>query len=150
MKTKAPFLAVALSAVFAAAPAGAQTALESAYGRAAGLFLHLEPSGMASVIGTAVSEGPAAALAFERGYRGSHARLRQVWAHLADRAAAAGEFDGAAERAVEHYLRAGTLATRITAALPEDPVRADLERVYRELCDCLAEGRPFGARGGVA
>ncbi len=71
MKTKAPFLAVALSAVFAAAPAGAQTALESAYGRAAGLFLHLEPSGMASVIGTAVSEGPAAALAFERGYRGA-------------------------------------------------------------------------------
>jgi gamma-glutamyl:cysteine ligase YbdK (ATP-grasp superfamily) len=81
------------------------------------------------------------------GYRGSHARLARVWGHLADRAAAAGALDPLAERAVEHYLSTGTLATRISASLPREPARADLEHVYRELADCLAEGRPFGARG---
>jgi gamma-glutamyl:cysteine ligase YbdK (ATP-grasp superfamily) len=78
------------------------------------------------------------------GYPGSHARLRQVWEHLADRASAAGELDRSSQGAVEHYLRRGTLATRITAALPRQPARADLERVYMELCECLADGRRFG------
>jgi hypothetical protein len=79
------------------------------------------------------------------GCRTGEARIGQIWGVLAERAAAAGALDAAAERALEHYLRAGTLATRIVAALPEQPGRADLERVYRELCECLAAGRPFSA-----
>jgi gamma-glutamyl:cysteine ligase YbdK (ATP-grasp superfamily) len=81
------------------------------------------------------------------GYPGSHARASQVWGHLAERAAEAGALDREAERSLEHYLREGSLATRIVRALPQEPTRADLAHVYRELCDCLADGRPFSARG---
>jgi gamma-glutamyl:cysteine ligase YbdK (ATP-grasp superfamily) len=76
----------------------------------------------------------------------SAARVSQVWAHLADRAAAEGELDSTAERYIEHYLSEGTLATRIVAALPAQPERAQLARVYRRLCECLATGQPFSAR----
>ena len=62
---------------------------------------------------------------------------------------AVGNYDSAldpdAGRALEHYLRHGTLATRITAALPEEPARAELERVYRDLCQCLAMNEPYAA-----
>ena len=80
------------------------------------------------------------------GYPASNARVAQVWEHLAECAAAAGALDQQSEKALEHYLRRGTLATRIAAALPAEPGRADLERVYRELCDCLAQGQPYGGR----
>jgi gamma-glutamyl:cysteine ligase YbdK (ATP-grasp superfamily) len=80
------------------------------------------------------------------GYPGSHARVAQVWGHLAELAAEAGELDRESERSLEHYLREGSLATRITRALPAEPARDDLVGVYRELCDCLAQGRPFSAR----
>ncbi len=77
------------------------------------------------------------------GCRESHARVGGVWGQLAERAAAAGELDAAEERSIELYLRHGTLATRIRAALPADPARADLQRVYGELCACMADGCPF-------
>ena len=63
-----------------------------------------------------------------------------------ERAAMAGELDSDSERALEHYLRHGTLATRITGSLPEEPARADLERVWRTLADCLAAGEPFSPK----
>ncbi|HEX7080524.1 MAG TPA: glutamate-cysteine ligase family protein [Gammaproteobacteria bacterium] len=72
-------------------------------------------------------------------------RLAKVWEHLIDTAAADGALGAADERVLEHYLRHGTLATRIRRALGTIvPSRADLERVYRDLCDALAAGRPFG------
>ncbi len=77
------------------------------------------------------------------GYAGGQASALKLWGHLAERAAQAGALDPPAEAALEHYLRQGTLSTRIRASLPAEPERADLERVYRELCDCLAEGRPY-------
>lgn len=73
----------------------------------------------------------------------SSARIGQVWGHLAERIAAAGRLEAQAARGIEHYLRRGTLATRIVEALPAEPQRTDLHRVYRELCERLAEGRPF-------
>jgi gamma-glutamyl:cysteine ligase YbdK (ATP-grasp superfamily) len=79
------------------------------------------------------------------GCRASSLPVHAVWGELAERAAARGQLDPAAERAIEHYLRHGTLATRIVASLPREPRREDLAAVYRELCDCLAEGRPFVA-----
>ncbi len=79
------------------------------------------------------------------GYRGSSARVVQVWGHLAEQAALAGLLDSAAQRALEHYLRHGTLATRIAAAVPEEPDRNDLQRVYRQLCESLAGGQPYVA-----
>ncbi|WKZ13254.1 MAG: glutamate-cysteine ligase family protein [Gammaproteobacteria bacterium] len=80
------------------------------------------------------------------GYRGRQASVAQVWGHLADHAAASGQIEAADERAIEHYLRHGSLATRISAALPAEPDRTALQRVYAELCACLAEGRPYAPR----
>ncbi len=80
------------------------------------------------------------------GCRGSTMSIARAWGEIAERAAADGDLDRRAGQAIEHYLRHGTLATRIAAALPEVPQQADLARVYRELCDCLAEGRPFSGR----
>ncbi len=79
------------------------------------------------------------------GYPGTSARVVQVWGFLAERAAQSGALEPAAERAIEHYLRHGTLATRIAAALPREPGRAELGHVYRQLCDCLAGDEPFVA-----
>lgn len=79
------------------------------------------------------------------GLRGGSARIHRVWGALAEQAAAAGGLDAPAERAIEHYLRHGTLATRIAAALPAEPDRVSLERVYRELCLCLATNEPYAA-----
>ncbi len=82
------------------------------------------------------------------GCRSAGTRVGAVWGLLAERAAAAGALDRDAERALEHYLRHGTLATRIVTALPAEPARADLERVYRQLCDCLAAGEPYAPPAG--
>jgi glutamate---cysteine ligase / carboxylate-amine ligase len=56
-------------------------------------------------------------------------------------------FDGPAElgEPLRVVLEQGTLAQRILAALGPEPARARIAAVYRELCDCLAEGRLFGA-----
>lgn len=79
------------------------------------------------------------------GFPASHASARQLWGFLAERAAQAGALERDAEHAIEHYLRHGTLATRIVAALPREPGRPDLARVYRQLCECLAAGEPYAA-----
>jgi glutamate---cysteine ligase / carboxylate-amine ligase len=74
------------------------------------------------------------------------ATLARLWEHLIDRASADGALAGVDARFLEHYLRAGTLATRIRSALGTVlPSRGDYERVYRSLCDALADGRAFGA-----
>src|SRR5690606_6601269 len=74
----------------------------------------------------------------------SSATLAELWEHLIDRAAADGALEGSDERFLEHYLRCGTLSTRIRRALGTIlPTRADFVRVYRALCDALAEGRSF-------
>jgi hypothetical protein len=44
---------------------------------------------------------------------------------------------------LEHYLRHGTLATRIGKAVGLLPTRAKLTRVYDKLCEALADGEPF-------
>ncbi len=72
--------------------------------------------------------------------------VRQLWEHLADELSARGMLSGPAERIIEHYLRHGTLASRILAALPKEPARADLVAVYRQLGECLAEGTLFAPR----
>src|SRR5690606_21287016 len=72
------------------------------------------------------------------------ATLARLWEHLIDQAAADGALSGVDERFLEHYLRAGTLSTRIRRALGSVlPGRADFVRVYRSLCDALEQGRAF-------
>jgi gamma-glutamyl:cysteine ligase YbdK (ATP-grasp superfamily) len=77
------------------------------------------------------------------GFPRSHATVHEVWAWLAERAAEAGALDRESERRIEHYLRYGSLSTRLVDSLPLEPQRADLERSWRALCDCLAAGAPF-------
>jgi carboxylate-amine ligase len=81
------------------------------------------------------------------GLRRSAAKVRDVWAALAEHAAKSAALDRTAEAVIEHFLSHGSLATRIVAALPAVPVRADLERVYRRLGECLAGGELFLDRG---
>jgi len=45
--------------------------------------------------------------------------------------------------ALEHILREGPLARRLVAAAGEEPDRASLRDVYRALCVCLEDNRPF-------
>ena len=77
------------------------------------------------------------------GLRQGSASVHEVWGTLAEQAAAAGQLTGDAERVIENYLGRGSLATRIRASLPAEPAREDLARVYRRLCECLADGELY-------
>jgi hypothetical protein len=77
------------------------------------------------------------------GFRGSSTELKGLWEHLVEAVSARGNLDAATARLLEHYLRHGTLATRIFKAVGLLPSRAKLTRVYEELCEALASGTPF-------
>jgi gamma-glutamyl:cysteine ligase YbdK (ATP-grasp superfamily) len=77
------------------------------------------------------------------GFRGGSANLLAVWEHLVEAVSARGTLDLATGRRLEHYLRHGTLATRIVKAVGLLPTLAKIKRVYEELCEALAAGEPF-------
>jgi hypothetical protein len=76
------------------------------------------------------------------GFRGSSADLSGLWRHLVETVAAPA-LDAATGNLLEHYLRHGTLATRIAKAAGLLPSHAKIKRVYEELCEALAGGEPF-------
>jgi hypothetical protein len=73
----------------------------------------------------------------------SGAELKDLWEHLIESAAARGLLDVPTGRLLEHYLRHGSLATRITKAVGLLPAKPKLVRVYTEICEALASGVPF-------
>jgi hypothetical protein len=77
------------------------------------------------------------------GFPGSATDLKGLWEHLIESVSALGSLDLATGRLLEHYLRHGTLATRIGKAVGLLPSRAKLARVYEELSTALAAGEPF-------
>ena len=77
------------------------------------------------------------------GFRGSATELGGLWEHLIETVSARGSLGTDTGRLLEHYLRHGTLATRIAKAVGLLPTRARLAKVYEELCEALADGRPF-------
>jgi gamma-glutamyl:cysteine ligase YbdK (ATP-grasp superfamily) len=77
------------------------------------------------------------------GFRGGGTELKGLWEHLIETVAARGALDAATGRLLEHYLRHGTLATRIGKAVGLLPSHAKLRRVYAELCEALAAQTPF-------
>jgi hypothetical protein len=79
------------------------------------------------------------------GFRGSSTELKGLWGHLFDAVSAHGSIDHETGRLLEHYLRHGTLATRITKAVGLLPTRTRIARVYERLCEALASGTPFAA-----
>ena len=77
------------------------------------------------------------------GFKGSSTDVKGLWAHLIDVAAARGTLDADTERLLEHYLRHGSLASRIAKAVGPMAAKARIKRVYEELCESLAGGVPF-------
>jgi glutamate---cysteine ligase / carboxylate-amine ligase len=77
------------------------------------------------------------------GFRGSGTELKGLWEHLIETISARGSLAPDTGRLLEHYLRHGTLATRIGKAVGLLPTRAKLARVYEELCEALADSQPF-------
>jgi hypothetical protein len=77
------------------------------------------------------------------GFKGSSTDVKGLWAHLIGVTAARGTLDAETERLLEHYLRHGSLASRIAKAVGPVPARARIKRVYEELCESLAGGVPF-------
>ena len=75
--------------------------------------------------------------------RSSGTELKGLWEHLIETISARGSLAPDTGRLLEHYLRHGTLATRIGKAVGLLPTRAKLARVYEELCEALADGTPF-------
>ncbi|MGA6992887.1 MAG: glutamate-cysteine ligase family protein [Candidatus Deferrimicrobiaceae bacterium] len=68
----------------------------------------------------------------------------ELWAHLVGvLMKEATEDDRAVLRALNVILARGTLARRIVHRLGKTPSRGRIRTVYRELCDCLSEGRMF-------
>jgi hypothetical protein len=77
------------------------------------------------------------------GMRSSGTELKGLWEHLIETVAARGSLAPDLARLLEHYLRHGTLATRISKAVGMLPGRAKLARVYEDLCEALAENTPY-------
>jgi carboxylate-amine ligase len=77
------------------------------------------------------------------GYPGGSTDLKGLWEHLIETVSARGSLDAATGRRLEHYLRHGSLATRIGRAVGLAPSRATLAKVYEQLCEALADGTPF-------
>ena len=77
------------------------------------------------------------------GLRSSGTELKGLWEHLIETISARGSLAPETGRLLEHYLRHGTLATRIGKAVGLLPTRAKLARVYEELCEALADSTPF-------
>lgn len=73
----------------------------------------------------------------------ARATARELWIHLFESLFSDGERAGSALAPLKVMLQGGTLSNRIRRAVGPDPDRARLVRVYRSLCDCLAEGRMF-------
>ncbi|MCP5515975.1 MAG: glutamate--cysteine ligase [Verrucomicrobiales bacterium] len=77
----------------------------------------------------------------------SAANVGDLWRHLADELWPAGSPEAGQWRPIlDVILEHGPLARRILKATGPAPARDALEGVYRQLCDCLAEGRLFDPR----
>ncbi|HEX6999547.1 MAG TPA: glutamate-cysteine ligase family protein [Gammaproteobacteria bacterium] len=77
------------------------------------------------------------------GFRGGSVTLRRLWEHLAEQVDARVGLDERAGRMLEHYLRHGSLATRIAETCGLLPSPAAIARAYERLCESLATGEPF-------
>ncbi len=68
----------------------------------------------------------------------------ELWGHLAETLLSEDTGnDGSMTEVLNVILEQGTLARRILRRVGHSPSRETMRKVYRELCDCLAEGRMF-------
>jgi len=97
----------------------------------------------------AVSEGERAEIRDARylevfGLARRHCTTGELWGHLAETFLTGDtEVDRTAAEVLNVVLTRGTLARRILHRVGDAPSRETIRGAYRELCDCLAEGRMF-------
>lgn len=107
----------------------------------------IEP--LEEIFHSAVREGERAEIRDARylevfGLARRHCTAGELWAHLAETLMTGDtEVDRTAREVLNVIITRGTLARRILRRVGETPSRENMERVYRELCDCLSEGRMF-------
>ncbi len=78
------------------------------------------------------------------GYPGRSCSAGELWGHLAETLLPGDpKDDGTVRGVLDVILARGTLARRIVRALGKTPSLERIRTVYRELCDCLAEGQMF-------
>ena len=77
------------------------------------------------------------------GFPRDHCEAHELWRHLLTACAADPLLSQVSRVSLDTILNRGPLARRIMRALGEGFDRSQLEAVYRELCDCLADGRLF-------
>ncbi|GAB3549576.1 glutamate-cysteine ligase family protein [Noviherbaspirillum agri] len=78
------------------------------------------------------------------GFPGRCCRAEELWECLVERMMEENDYETARWRTpLQTILRKGTLARRILQAVGSDYSRPQLHAVYRELSDCLQEGRMF-------
>jgi gamma-glutamyl:cysteine ligase YbdK (ATP-grasp superfamily) len=129
-------VAATLRALCESARQGALRALDTA--RLSGLLFEVARHGGAARIEDA---GYLAALGLAGGAR----RASEVWEALVARDLDTGALASPERAALAHILARGCLAERILRGAGEAPSRDRLRAVYAELCDCLREGRLYGA-----
>ena len=81
------------------------------------------------------------------GFEGAGASLAELWEHLGETVSARGTLERTTGRMLEHYLRHGSLATRIARAVGPIPLRATIRNVYEKLCEALETNEPFTPPG---
>jgi glutamate---cysteine ligase / carboxylate-amine ligase len=77
------------------------------------------------------------------GFPSGSATLAELWEHLIEAVSARATLDPESGRMLEHYLRHGSLATRIGKAVGPIPTHPRVKKVYAELCESLATSIPF-------
>ncbi len=78
------------------------------------------------------------------GYPTDECSVSDLWKHISTLEPVVGEIDRSRSATACNFLLGhGTLASRIVQAAGAEPDRARLVEVYRELCECLAQGRSF-------
>jgi glutamate---cysteine ligase / carboxylate-amine ligase len=80
------------------------------------------------------------------GFKGTGASLAELWEHMSETVSARGTLERTTGRMLEHYLRHGSLATRIGKAVGPIPLRVTIGKVYEDLCEALALNEPFTPR----
>lgn len=76
--------------------------------------------------------------------RKTPARAIELWDDLINRCDVPVSRDSAGNDPLQVILDQGPLARRLISAVPESPSRQELDSVYRNLSNCLADGRVFG------
>jgi glutamate---cysteine ligase / carboxylate-amine ligase len=109
----------------------------------------LDTGELASVLWAVAKDGDQAILAhpgllLALGFSAEPRPVGEVWRRLAERVLPDIELDPLVEPALRTILRRGPLARRMLAAVGTSPDRVALDRLCRELADCLERGVSFG------